>query len=472
MDNEIKSQLCREHHLVIGGGVAGTLTALVMRRAGYKVTLLESSFGMHSTYAVGADTSAVVSENHSGAEYPFDETSAKDCLEARLDNELIFPEWIYAGKGHTRILASIVAGGGDDDIVSRCRNNVRILREHYDALVQSGLRARLFGDSNQAFREIDANMGVNDVGAAFITPQRGLNPVFVAAALEFALRTSGVVVKAGVTAKETLRLSDGRFRVSTSSAVGSRRPEVYEVDQLTIAAACHGLVMARQLNPMLELPRLFAAIRQIELVDLPESTEHTYTCLKLEDRHGGMFSPLNKGLALIYHPPAAHVETLRLWELDYRLPERWRDLAGSSAVVAERAKRTCEILRDFYPELRNSKRVKSFLKIAINTVADSRVRRNLRPINICEGAVLILLAKWSMCATNAFATLTLSVKTSLSRRGVAANDAEELATAYVMSVKRDFNVPAPDIGKADMWEVLHRHCANMAFPNDMAIPMT
>jgi glycine/D-amino acid oxidase-like deaminating enzyme len=473
METEIRSTLRQEHHLVIGGGVAGALTAILKRHAGYKVTLLERRPGVNAVFPVGTDTSAVVSENHSGAEYPFDDDSARDCLESRLDNEKVFPKWIYAGKDFTRILASVATGEAHDSIVRQCRKNLAILHSHYEESIGNGACERIFGDPDQAFREVDSDIGVHNVGAVFVTPQRGLNPAFVAAALEAGLQASGVAVREGVAVRKAERLPDGRFRITAAPAASPERPEVYEVDQLTIAAACHGPAMARQLNPALQLPRLFAAVRQIELVDLPESTEHSYTCLKLEDQYGGMLSPYNKGYGLIYHPPTAHIRTLKLWEMDSRLPDDWQQLyAGSAAEIAERAERTCNKLKGYYPELRRSKIVKSFLKLAINTVDDSRVRRNLRPIAVCEGAVLLLLAKWTMCVTNAFADLALAVQTSLSRQGLPAGEAKDLARSYVASVKTSFTVPAPEAEEPAMRETLRRHCASMSFPLDLAIPMS
>src|SRR5690348_7764588 len=97
----------RELHVVIGGGIAGCLSALFRRRAGYDVILLDRQRSVSSgTYPVCTEMSNIVSENHSGAEYPFDEQSAQDCFDGRLKNETFFPAMIYGGKDYTRIIAS------------------------------------------------------------------------------------------------------------------------------------------------------------------------------------------------------------------------------------------------------------------------------------------------------------------------------------------------------------------------------
>ena len=61
---------------------------------------------------VCTETSNVVSENHSGAEYPFDAWSARDCLTGRVATEELFPAdiWMqyqrvfFAEEGWERVL--------------------------------------------------------------------------------------------------------------------------------------------------------------------------------------------------------------------------------------------------------------------------------------------------------------------------------------------------------------------------------
>src|SRR5437660_6105332 len=118
-----------ELHVVIGAGIAGCLAAIMRRLAGYEVIILEKAqSGDSQVYPICTGTSSIVSENHSGAEYPYDAQSTVDCLDGRIANERFFPDFIYAGKTHTRIIASSSMIQAGEDIRERCRDTINIIK--------------------------------------------------------------------------------------------------------------------------------------------------------------------------------------------------------------------------------------------------------------------------------------------------------------------------------------------------------
>jgi len=82
----------RELHVIIGAGIAGCTAAIMRRLAGYEVIILDKAKSSDPhIYPTCTETSCVVSENHSGAEYPYDAKSTTDCLDGRIANEHFFP---------------------------------------------------------------------------------------------------------------------------------------------------------------------------------------------------------------------------------------------------------------------------------------------------------------------------------------------------------------------------------------------
>lgn len=416
----------KELHVVIGAGIAGCLAAITRSRAGYEVVVLERERARSDdTYPVCTRTSNIVSENHSGAEYPFDPRSARDCLDGRIENERFFPELIYGGKTYSRIIASRSMMDDGHDIVGQCRANMDVIRTHYARRCAEDPANAVFGEPSTICREVPTVDGVNDVAAAFLTPQRGINPVLVSTVLDWELRQSGVDLREGSTVGEVTLLDDGRYRVAYTAADGASH--VLMADQVSLCSATAAFGMAKRLNPAIEFPRLFMALREILYVDLPDGTDKNFTCLKLEDSYGGMLSPLNEHVAMIYHPPAAHVMNVVMDPVTCDFPAEYaRYLADGHPQMRERAEETVRRLRDFYPELRRSRILGTYLKVAINTVSDSRVRRNIGVFDVRPGSTMTVLPKWTMCAVNARRELALALEHSTATGNMSAGESREI----------------------------------------------
>ncbi|WP_067537925.1 FAD-dependent oxidoreductase [Nocardia crassostreae] len=422
-----------ELHVVVGVGVAGCLAAIARSRAGYAVIVLERERARSAgTYPVCTQTSNIVSENHSGAEYPFDPQSARDCLDGRIANDRFFPELIYSGKTYSRIIASQSMMNDGHDIVGQCRSNMDVLRAHYAQRCQEDPANAVFGEPSAICREIPDVPGVRDVAAGFLTPQRGMNPVLVSTVLDWELRQCGVDFREGSTVTAIDRRADGRYLVEYTAADGSAESVIADQVSLCVATAAFG--MARRLNPTLTFPRLFMALREILYVDLPDGTDKNFTCLKLEDSYGGMLSPINEHCAMIYHPPAAHIMNIVMDPETCEFPDEYTHyLTAGHPETEKRAEWTLTRLRDFYPELARSEILGAYLKVAINTVADSRVRRNIGVFGVQPGATMTVLPKWAMCVVNARNELRLALEHSVANGNVEAGEVDELLAASVRS---------------------------------------
>jgi glycine/D-amino acid oxidase-like deaminating enzyme len=456
-----------ELHVVIGAGIAGCLAAIARARAGYEVVVLEKERARSAdTYPVCTQTSNIVSENHSGAEYPFDPQSATDCLDGRIENERFFPELMYGGKTYSRIIASQSMMADGHDIVGQCRSNMEVLKAHYAKRCEEDPSNAVFGDPASICGEVPTVEGVNDVAAAFLTPQRGMNPVLVSTILDWELRQSGVGFREGSTVTSVRRLTDGRYRVDFLTAQGTAEKII--ADQVSLCSATRSFGMAKRLNPELLLPGLFFALREILYVDLPDGTEKNFTCLKLEDSYGGMLSPLNEHVAMIYHPPAAHIMNIAMNPVTCESPAEYATyLADGHPEMRERAEFTLSRLRDFYPELRRSRILNSYLKIAINTVTDSRMRRNIGVFDVNPGATMTVLPKWTMCVVNAKKELALALRHSVARGNVAQGDVRERLDG---AIRKCWQVqPEWALDAESLTAQAAKHAANMKVPELLAM---
>jgi hypothetical protein len=456
----------RELHVVIGAGIAGCLAAITRSRAGYDVVVLERERARGTgAYPVCTQTSNIVSENHSGAEYPFDPQSARDCLDGRIANARFFPDVIFGGKTYSRIIASQSMMEDGYDIVGQCRANMDVIRAHYGRRCEEDPVNAVFGEPSTICREVETVPGVSDVASAFVTPQRGINPVLVSAAIDWELRLCGVDFREGSSVTTVTRCDDSKYRVEYLAADG--RKESLIADQVSICAATAGFQMARSLNREMAFPRVFMALRAIFYVDLPDGTGKNFTCLKLEDAYGGMFSPLNASCAMVYHPPAAHIMNVAMDPRTCDLPAAYvHYLAAGHPAMGERAELTLRRLREFYPELRRSKILGAYLKVAVNTVSDSRVRRNIGVFKIRSGATLTVLAKWTMCASNAQRDLALALAHSVSCGNAEADEAHVLLGS---AMRACWEAP-PEWARAPeaLVRMAKKHALNMSVPEVLA----
>jgi glycine/D-amino acid oxidase-like deaminating enzyme len=454
-----------ETHVVVGGGIAGCLSALSRRRAGFNVVLLERNHSVSGAWPVCTETSNVVSENHSGAEYPFDAWSARDCLTGRVATEELFPADIYAGKDYSRIIASQSMIDDGIDILSICRRNMDVLRDHYERLREIDPGIADLREGEPLCEERAGVEGVADVAGVFVTPQRGLNPTYVAAVLEHELVSVGVDFRSGCDVVQIAQDGHGGYEVEYRAPDGETHR--LAATQVSLCAAAHSFGIAKRLNPRTTFPKIFLALREILYVSLPDGTDKDFTCLKLEDQYGGMLSPLNPECAMVYHPPAAHIRTVTLDPETCDYPAEYlRYLATGHPEQGERADWTMRELKRYYPELCRSEILGVYLKVAVNTMDDSRIRRNLGVHQILPGCTMTVLPKWTMCVQNARQEMNHVLERSVEFGTIddaGARERREAVRRYRLGATR------PDAHVLE--RSAERHAVNMRVPTSLAHPM-
>lgn len=398
-------------HVIIGGGISGCILAYLKRSLGYSVILIEKEPETSGALPIGTKTTKVVSENHSGAEYPFDNISSTDCFEGRILNELLFPDFIYAGKDYTRVIASRSMA----NVISACDLNNELIKKNYIKSIKE--IGEIFGKAEHAVKvednEVHKNQ-VNDIGKVYVTPQRGINPIYLASLLEFTLKNIGVDFRAGWEVNSITMQSDGSYLVKANNNDSSIT--TVTASNLSICAGVYGLSLAKMINPKIQLSPLFIGLRNITLVELKEKYPIEYTYLKLEGQYGGMFSPLNSKVALLYHPPTAHINTINLNSDTNYFSKVRSHLNASWDARKGVSEKTLEKLKEHYPMIDFAEILQSFNTVTINSVNEPRIRRNMGITKVATRCTLHILPKWTMCVKNALEELEVEIGTTLKKK--------------------------------------------------------
>ncbi len=455
-----------EKHVVIGAGIAGCISAIVRKKAGYDVVIFDNKTSKDpEVYCLCSETSKVVSENHSGSEYPYDNQSALDCFHARVINENFFPDFIYAGKDYSRIIPSVEMSRTDDNIIKRCQDNFNLLKSEYETSIALDPNQKfVFGEPDECFK-IDRNISGNvlDADYAFVTPQRGFNPVYVSTLLDWHIKKLDIPVIDSLNILK-INLTGEEYEIHTINK--EQESGIHHFSQVCIAAGVNSFEFSKMINNELTFPDIYLAQRNISLVKLRESKNTlNFTCLKLEHAYGGMYSPFNNSVAMVYHPPSAHIDICKMDDISCRVPKNISDFMLPENKRYDLAKNSLEKLKKFYPLLEDAEVVTTFNSIAINTVTDSRIRRNMGVFEIKPGCTSVVLAKWTMAVANAFKSLEMSLNYS--------RYSSDDVTA-IMNDIHNFKLEVPEEWKQDITKFYYyakKHALNLGYPEDAIYPL-
>ncbi|MFW6695317.1 NAD(P)-binding protein [Streptomyces sp. MAR4 CNX-425] len=357
----------------MGAGLGGCFLAVELRRRGYgEVLLLER---LPETCGVGP---RVVTEIHAGGEYPFDLRSAVDCLHGLAAIQRVLPaEAVTKPRTHMLIAAGSAAAGLDGQ---RYAALLRHLQIEYEQMVrQDPSLEQDICPVGEFWRRLDPDeyADVVNVDCGFVTPQRGVQPDVLVSTITRMLHRTGVDVRVGHNVRRVVRRGRGQFRVEAVTEAGER---TFDSSQVAFANHVRGFALARGVADDGFAPdRVHVALRLIADVEYRQPRPFPApTRLMLEGEFGAMDAPLGAGHGLVYHPPLSHLELTEL-SPQYSVPADWLDRVAQPAEAdTDRARhlvaRAAEIA---YPVLRDAVVRQPRIAIAVNSVADSRVRRNM-----------------------------------------------------------------------------------------------
>jgi hypothetical protein len=436
---------------VVGGSTAGAMVALLHRVSGNDVCLFDrqeeeggSSFGIGSM--------AAVSENHSGAEYPFDRESAIDCLRARLANEPMFPPYIYGGKDYSLILSA-----DDDSVHEACVTNLSRLKEMYSVGCVAGQWPPLFGPPDEAFAMSSDRDQAPGARAAFGTPQRGINPSLFAALLSGEVRSSQIDLRFGCGVTEV------RVRGSVTEVAfnfrGKQRAEPF--DYVYICCNEAGIALAQSSGILPSGLDFHVGLRKIVIADM-DNKGSVRTRLQLEGPLGGMWSPMSPDSSLLYSPAHFHMGSVSTNR------QGWLTIVGDflrqGASQGTEERRAIEHLAQLFPVCKGATIRRTIHKVNINTIDDPRVRRNFGFVRLRPNIALLLLPKWTMAASNALQAVNLTLSGEMAVHGVAwAEAAYTRACAFRLGTDSPWENQSLELRRRASW-----YAALIGFPETVA----
>jgi hypothetical protein len=361
----------------------------------------------------------VISEIHAGGEYPFDARSGIDCLHGLAVLYRLLPAHVLT-KPRTQLMVSTGNRPVDLD-ENRYQLHLTMLRNEYERMVRAdpALESDICAVTD-FWRRLrpDEHDDVINVAGAFETPQRGVDPDTLAAVMIETVAESGVDVRLSHEVRAVVRRGKGAFRV-----FGSTRANDFAFDcsQIAFANHIHGFAMMNTLaDDHFVPPTAFVGRRMIALVEYgSERPFPSPTRLMLEGDFGAMEAPLGRNRSLVYYPPVSHLSSIRL-DPPYALPPTWRNTSDNAhdidCTVAERL--IAGAANVAYPYLAGSRIVEPKVAFAVNSVANSRVRRNFGVLKPCDDCIsLTFNTKATTTAINAARAASLLVGDVEARRG-------------------------------------------------------
>lgn len=308
----------KEEIAIIGGGLGGCLTALMLAKdSKYHVTLIEQQPALLN----GA--SSIASRLHLGGEYPLDDKTARDCLMGAVIWKLLMPNDIYTPTPPMKFLvAENTEKHGQenpDDVkaltLKKYLKSYGKVRETYqDVLAKAGkalgydgatTQRLLFGSAEEGkfFRPLrpEEYSGYTKIAGGFQSQELGLNvPKYLAmisAELEEQSRKGNItILKNHKVEKDGIESRDDKFVIHCENG---RKINAHQVVQ----AAWQGGPEITELDAEGDKNRgVTVSRRAMLLVDLPENFKTPPAFVMLGD-NGGMLAPYNDKVALCYLPP-------------------------------------------------------------------------------------------------------------------------------------------------------------------------
>jgi hypothetical protein len=252
------------------------------------------------------------------------------------------------------------------------------LQAEYVRLIRDDPRNEVLGPPDSFWRRLGPGDYREAAGVAggFLTPQRGINPVRLAAVLDGALTEWSIAHHWGSEVQDIARRGRG-FAIATRRDGG---PETLSADLVVIAANHWGFKLAaRVADGGYRMPTVYAALREIVLVDRSGTGyDATATNFMLEGENGAMEGGVTPAFSFVYCPRYSQIAKIRLDPRSPRIPADWEErMRRPCPEDLERGRQILQgAARAPYGYLDGAKLVSTHVKAAINAVESSRQRRN------------------------------------------------------------------------------------------------
>jgi hypothetical protein len=371
----VAKERIQEHVVVGGGGYGGSLPAILLAHAGYKVTLVERNNSIFQ----GASRAAL-RFHASGKEYGLNLDTAYDCVRATMYFKQMLPADVFTSAPAANFyIAQGTSDAGRLTAEQYEEQHEKIRQKYQEYLRDNGFDAKeFFGDPDDLSRKLAPQeySHLQGIAAGYQSKETGIDPVAMATFLNDALERTGVDVLTGQKITEVNLRGDGylietkKGKKSSSipadqfvnatweSAYGlnvSRASKSVNNNPVNIAppesaGASNGVVPEGVDNKPLHV--YYRAMLMVNMKpvfekyrDNPDMLQKLRTpAFVLEGEHGGMYSPINDEVACIYLPSekGAYVDNKVLTPESPHVPAEWAD--GANQRLLNETQRTHAII--------------------------------------------------------------------------------------------------------------------------------
>ncbi len=389
--------------VVAGGGEAGILTALLLARLKtkynrplFKLTVLEQH--PHLFYWA----SMVAARLHLGFEYPLDDVTALDCLTGAMFFIQMLPQsQIYTPIQAVTYILDRVTHDQNTDTEGQSkglnlkkmedeytRNIQRLYQAYYDCLkfADRYKDTPFFGDPRELIRSLtqeevgkiiqEENKDANTFAGGFVVHERGINPAFLGAYLEEQLKEVNVQIHCSEKVSSVQKKIYG-YNVKTEESnyyadivINATGDGALELD-MSLSDEDHTNDGSNNDN-FNKYADMNVHLRGIGLIDIrnceiPRTQDNETTAIfGLLGKRGGMFSPYNSSLGLVYWPSkkGSYIQDFVIKADD---PDSWGKMAQylNELTKEEKERRLNEILNNLkekYPCLKNAQPLELFVR--------------------------------------------------------------------------------------------------------------
>ena len=375
----------RKEVAVIGGGLGGCLSALMLAKKGYHVTLIEGQ----PVLLNGA--SAIAARLHLGGEYPLSDVTPLDCLTSAILWKWLMPDSIYTAVPPIQYLISNETQKNGELYPSGL--TIKKFKDAYDKIgkfyqaifpelrriiikeegkeprriTDQEIQAKLFGsgEPNDFCQPLspadykDYNLD-GQIAGGFQTQEPGLNiPKYLAMLIK---ELEAQQSQGNITIKTNCKVNNngitGKLGQYAIHCLQDGAEEIVNADQIVQAAWQHGpeisALGSETKNGKTKENMLGVCKRGMLLVDLPENFS-TGPAFILLGKSGGMLCPLNDKIALVYLPDeaAAYIKNTYLSDSKPLLPRSW-DEPELEAESARKAQKYFELAKKRFPVLKDA----------------------------------------------------------------------------------------------------------------------
>ena len=386
----------RKSIAIIGGGIAGVVTALFLSRVKdhsgrnlYHITIYES----RAKILDGA--SKLLARLHMGGEYPLDGKTATDCVTGAFLFAQVFPKAIFSEiEGIDYLVARDSKKLSVKRLTDQYAKNRALYARYYHLAKGLGYES-LLGDPASLFTEL-TEWPANFKGG-IRTRELGFDSRRLHLLLKRLIRRTGNIklhtgqnITGAAIHQDGYQLfSENGPPVTANIVINASWENYYHLDQ--------------QVGKSVKPKAVY--LRTLGEADISHCANKGRPSFALIGEHGGMYSPVTARRAILYVPSdkISHIAHCKLDEINSQVPPNWQSWKAEKW----RKKEMHAHMVKLFPHLKKMKITSLVVRPTLSFDADLKKRRHARPFMVRSNWYTIFPTKATFAVWTALETVRL-----------------------------------------------------------------